>query len=51
MPSPAAHLVDRAIAPVPVRQWVISVPKRFRCFLADRQSAVAALTGILIEDD
>jgi hypothetical protein len=32
----AAHLADRAIPPVPVRQWVISVPKRLRCFLADR---------------
>ncbi len=36
--------------PVPVRQWVISVPKRLRCFLADRQSAVAALTRIFIEE-
>jgi len=31
-----------------VRQWVISVPKRLRCFLADRPSAVAALTRIFI---
>jgi len=40
----AAHLVDHVIPPVPVRQWVISVPKRLRCFLADRPNAVAALT-------
>ena len=26
----AAHLVDHVIPPVPVRQWVISVPKRLR---------------------
>jgi len=42
----AAHLVDRVIPPVPVRQWVISVPTRLRCFLADSPSAVAALTPI-----
>jgi hypothetical protein len=36
MAQTAAHLVDRVIPPVPVRQWVISVPKRLRCFLADR---------------
>ncbi len=47
-PQTAAHLVDRVIPPVPVRQWVISVPKRLRCFLADRQSAVAALTRIFV---
>jgi hypothetical protein len=29
---------------------VISVPKRLRCFLADRPSAVAALTRIFIEE-
>jgi len=39
MAQSAAHLVDRVIPPVPVRQWVISVPKRLRCFLADRPSA------------
>jgi hypothetical protein len=50
MAQTAAHLVDRVIPPVPVRQWVISVPKRLRCFLADRPSAVAALTRIFIEE-
>ena len=29
-PATAAHLADRVIPPVPVRQWVISVPKRRR---------------------
>jgi len=42
----AAHLADHLIPPVPVRQWVISVPKRLRGFLADRPQAVAALTRI-----
>ena len=46
----AAHLVDRVIPPVPVRQGVISVPKRLRGFLADRPVAVAALTRIFIEE-
>jgi len=35
---------------MPVRQWAISVPKRLRCLLADRQSAVAALTRIFVEE-
>jgi hypothetical protein len=42
MAQTAAHLVDHVLPPVPVRQWVISVPKRLRCFLADRPEAVAA---------
>jgi len=50
MAQPAAHLVDRVIPPVPVRQWVISVPKRLRCFLADRPNAIAALTRIFVEE-
>jgi hypothetical protein len=50
MAQTAAHLVDRVIPPVPVRQWVISVPKRLRCFLADRPNAVAALTRIFVEE-
>jgi hypothetical protein len=30
MAQTAAHLADHVIPPVPVRQWVISVPKRRR---------------------
>jgi hypothetical protein len=33
-----------------VRQWVISVPKRLRCFLADRPAAVRALTKIFLAE-
>ncbi|MFM9197600.1 MAG: hypothetical protein ACKOWG_18055 [Planctomycetia bacterium] len=44
MTQTAAHLADRVIPPVPVRQWVISVPKWLRGFLADRPQAVAAVT-------
>ena len=50
MAQTAAHLVDHVIPPVLVRQWVISVPKRLRGFLADRPAAVAALTRIFIEE-
>jgi hypothetical protein len=46
MVQTAAHLADHVIPPVPVRQWVISVPKRLRGMLADRPAAVAALTKI-----
>jgi len=46
----AAHLADYVIPPVPVRQWVISVPKRLRGMLADRPRAVAALTKIFLTE-
>ena len=36
----AAHLVDHVIPPVPVRQWVLSLPKRLRGFL-QRDAALA----------
>jgi hypothetical protein len=48
MARSAAHLADHVIPPVPVRQWVISVPKRLRGMLADRPRAVAALTKIFL---
>ncbi|MEX0669879.1 MAG: transposase, partial [Pirellulales bacterium] len=35
---------------MPVRQWVISVPKRLRWFLAERAEAVAALTRIFVSE-
>jgi len=38
------------IPPVPVRQWVISVPMRLRGFLADRPRAVAAVTRIFLDE-
>ena len=50
MAQTAAHLVDHVIPPVPVRQWVISVPKRLRGMLADRPRAVAALTKIFLAE-
>jgi hypothetical protein len=50
MAQTAAHLADHVIPPVPVRQWVISVPKRLRGMLADRPLAVAALTKIFLTE-
>jgi hypothetical protein len=41
MAQTAAHLADHVIPPAPVRQWVISAPKRLRGMLADRPAAVA----------
>ena len=34
MAETVAHLVDHVFPTVPVRQWVVSVPKRLRYFLA-----------------
>ena len=50
MVQTAAHLADHVIRPVPVRQSVISVPKRLRGMLADRPAAVAALTKIFLDE-
>jgi hypothetical protein len=50
MAQTAAHLADHVIPPVPVRQWVISVPTRLRGMLADRPRAVAALTKIFLDE-
>jgi hypothetical protein len=50
MAQTAAHLVDHVMPSVPVRQWVISVPKRVRGMLADRPAAVAALTRIFVTE-
>jgi hypothetical protein len=50
MTQTAAQLADHVIPPVPVRQWVISVPKRLRGMMADRPQAVAALTKIFLDE-
>jgi hypothetical protein len=33
MAETAPHLVDHVFPPLPVRQWVLAVPKRLRYFL------------------
>jgi hypothetical protein len=44
MVATAAHLVDHVLPPLPLRQWVLSVPKRLRYFLHDD----AALQGVVV---
>ena len=44
MAETAAHLVDQVFAPLPVRQWVLAVPKPRRTFL----QRVAALQGTVL---
>ena len=50
MAQTTARLVDHVIPPVPVRQWVVSVPKRLRWFLGERSADVAAITRIFMSE-
>ncbi len=48
MVETAAHLVDHVFPQLPVRQWVLSLPKRLRYFLRhDRRTVTAVLTIFL----
>ncbi len=47
-PAPVAGLVDYAIPRVPVRQWVLAVPRRVRPFLQHNPKIEGAVTGILM---
>ena len=48
MAETAAHLVDQVFPPLPVRQWVLSVPKRLRYFLQHEPEAISAVLHILL---
>jgi len=48
MVETAAHLVDQVFAPLPVRQWVLSVPKRLRYFLQRDANALGAVLHIFL---
>ena len=48
MAEVAAHLRDRVIPRVPVRQWVLSVPKRLRPALARDPDLAGAVLRILL---
>ncbi len=48
MAETAAHLVDHVIPHVPVRQWVLSVPKRLRPYLHHRPRTASAVLHILL---
>jgi hypothetical protein len=45
MAETAAHLVDRVIPPVPVRQWVLSFPIPLRILFAAQPQLLAAIAG------
>ena len=46
----AAHLVDHVIPPVPVRQWVLSLPKRLRGFLQRDAALAGKVLRLLLEE-
>ena len=48
MAENATQLVDHVIPPLPVRQWVISVPKRLRWYLEREPHAVSAVLHIFL---
>ena len=48
MAETAAHLVDHVFPPLPVRQWVLSVPKRLRYFLEREPAAASAVLHIFL---
>jgi len=50
MAETAAHLVDHVLPRLPVRQWVLSLPKRLRYYLQhDREALNSALRIVLDE--
>jgi hypothetical protein len=44
----AAHLSDQVLPPLPVRQWVFSLPKRLRPFLPRDPSLTGAVLRVLL---
>ena len=48
MVETAAHLVDHVLPPLPVRQWVLSVPKRIRPFLHHNPAIAGAVLHIFL---
>lgn len=48
MAEVAAHLTDEVIPYRPVRQWVISVPRRLWPFFHDTPEVASAVLGILL---
>jgi hypothetical protein len=49
MASTAAHLVDRVLPAVPVRQWVLSLPFELRAMAAFRADVLSTLARIFVE--
>jgi len=49
MANVAAHLVDRVLPAVPVRQWVLSLPFELRALAAFRADVLSALGRMFVE--
>ena len=49
MAATAAHLIDRVLPDVPVRQWVLSLPFELRFLLATDRSLLSAILRIFID--
>ena len=50
MANTAAHLADRVLPDVPVRQWVLSLPFELRALAAFRADVLSALGRIFVEE-
>ncbi len=48
MAEVAAHLTDHVLPHLPVRQWVLSLPKRLRPFLHGSPEVASAVLGIFV---
>jgi len=48
MAETAAHLVDHVFPPLPLRQWVLAVPKRLRWYLEREPRALSAVLPIFL---
>ena len=48
MVETAAHMVDNVLPRVPMRQWVLSVPKRVRWHLREKPEVISGLLGIFL---
>jgi hypothetical protein len=48
MAERAAHLVDHVFPPVPVRQWVLSLPHHLRYVLAWNHDLCRAVVGVYL---
>ena len=46
----AAHLVDHVFPPLPVRQWVLAVPKRLRYFIERDAALQGTVLRILVSE-
>jgi DNA-directed RNA polymerase subunit RPC12/RpoP len=50
MVETAAHLVDHVLPPLPVRQWVLSRPKRLRYYLQHDRKALNTALRIFLDE-